>query len=103
MNEINEIKLDLRFINMLNHYKYRNENECDVIQLLFNIIYNLTELFIDNLAEIFDEIKKMNKLIDEANLEEEIKKKKKHFRLIIKNNKTKIKEIKENPNGDSKK
>ena len=104
MNEINEIKLHLRFINMLNDYKYSNENECDMIHLIFNIIYNLTELFINSPAEIFDEIKKMNKLIDEANLEEGIKKNEKAFLIdIIKNVKTKIKEIKENPNGDVKK
>ena len=104
MNEINEIKLHLRFINMLNDYKYNNENECDVIHLIFNIIYNLTELFIDNPADIFDEIKNMNKLIDEANLEEEVKKNEKKFLIdIIKNIKAKIKEIKENPNNDAKK
>ncbi len=104
MNEISEIKLHHRFINMLNDYNYNNENACDVIHLIFNIIYNLTELFVDSPAEIFDEIKKMNKLIDEANLDEEVKKNEKKFLIdIIKNIKMKIKEIKDNPNGDDKK
>ena len=104
MNEISEIKLHHRFINMLNDYNYNNENACDVIHLIFNIIYNLTELFVDSPAEIFDEIKKMNKLIDEANLDEEVKKNEKKFLIdIIKNIKMKLKEIKDNPNGDDKK
>ena len=104
MNEISEIKLHHRFINMLNDYNYNSENACDVIHLIFNIIYNLTELFVDSPAEIFDEIKKMNKLIDEANLDKEIKKNEKKFLIdFIKNIKMKIKEIKDNPNGDDKK
>ena len=104
MKEINEIKLHHRFINMLNDYNYNNENNCDVIHIIFSIIYNMIELFIDNPAEVYDQIKKMNKLIDEANLEPEIKKNEKNYLIdIIKNTKAKIKEIKENPNSEDKK
>ena len=104
INQIDELKLHHRFINMLNDYNYNNENNCDVIHLIFNIIYNLSELFIDNPAEIFDQIKKMNKLIDEANVESETKKNEKKFLIdMITNIKSRIKQIKENPNNENKK
>ena len=104
INQIDELKLHHRFINMLNDYNYNNENNCDVIHLIFNIIYNLIELFIDNPAEVFDQIKKMNKLIDEANIEPELKKNEKKFLIdMITNIKLRIKQIKENPNGEDKK
>ena len=104
INQINEIKLHHRFINMLNDYNYNNENNCDVIHIIFSIIYNMIELFMDNPSEVYDQIKKMNKLIDEANLEPEIKKNEKNYLIeIIKSIKAKIKEIKENPNIEDKK
>ena len=104
INQINEIKLHHRFINMLNDYNYNNENNCDVIHIIFSIIYNMIELFMDNPAEVYDQIKKMNKLIDEANLEPEIKKNEKNYLIdIIKSIKAKIKELKENPNTEEKK
>ena len=104
INQIDELKLHHRFINMLNDYNYNNENNCDVIHLIFNIIYNLIELFIDNPAEVFDQIKKMNKLIDEANIEPELKKNEKKFLIdMITNIKLRIKQIKENPNPEDKK
>ena len=99
INQFNDLKLQHRFINMLNDYNYNNENNCDVIHLIFNIIYNITELFMDNPAEIFDEIKKMNISIENANLETETKNNEKKFLIdIIKSIKEKIKNIKENPN-----
>ena len=104
MNQIKELKLHQRFLAMLNEYNYNNENNCDVIHLIFSIIYNLTELYMDNPSEVFDEIKKMNKLIDDANLEPEFKKNEKNFLIdIIKNIKSKIREIKENKEGEDKK
>ena len=104
MNQIKELKLHQRFLAMLNEYNYNNENNCDVIHLIFSIIYNLTELYMDNPSEVFDEIKKMNKLIDEANIEPELKKNEKKFLIdIIKNIKSKIREIKENKEGEDKK
>ncbi len=104
INQIDELKSHHRFINMLNDYNYNNENNCDVIHLIFNIIYNLSELFINNPAEIFDQIKKMNKLIDEANIESETKKNEKKFLIdMITNIKSRIKHIKENPNTEDKK
>ena len=59
---------------------------------------------INNPAEIFDQIKKMNKLIDEANIESENKKNEKKFLIdMITNIKSRIKHIKENPNTEDKK
>ena len=103
INQINELKLHHRFISMLNDYNYNNENNCDIIHIIFSIIYNLTELFMDTLSEVFDLIKKMNKLIEESNLNAESKKNEKNFLInMIKDIKLRIKEIKENPNGDVK-
>jgi hypothetical protein len=59
---------------MLIDYNYSNENNCDIFHLIFSIIYNLTELFIGNPNELFDEIKKMGKLKDESILDKEEKK-----------------------------
>ena len=103
MNQFKELKLQYRFINMLNEYDYNNENNCDIIHIIFNIIYNLTELFLDNPNEIFEEIKKMNKLIDNSNIEADIKKSEKSFLIdIIKNVKLRIKNIQENSNNEDK-
>ena len=103
INQINELKLHHRFISMLNDYNYNNENNCDIIHIIFSIIYNLTELFMDTLSEVFDLIKKMNKLIEESNLNAESKKNEKNFLInMIKDIKLRIKEIKENPNVDVK-
>ena len=103
MNQFKELKLQYRFINMLNEYDYNNENNCDIIHIIFNIIYNLTELFLDNPNEIFEEIKKMNKLIDNSNIEADIKKNEKSFLIdIIKNVKLRIKNIQDNSNNEDK-
>ena len=103
MNQFKELKLQYRFINMLNEYDYNNENNCDIIHIIFNIIYNLTELFLDNPNEIFEEIKKMNKLIDNSNIEADIKKSEKSFLIdIIKNVKLRIKNIQDNSNNEDK-
>ena len=80
-NEIKEIKLHDKFINMLNDYSYKNDSECDIIHIIFSIISNLTELYMDNINEVFNQIKKMNKLIDTSNLSEESKKNEKSRRL----------------------
>ena len=97
-NEIKEIKLHNKFINMLNDYSYQNDNECDIIHIIFSILSNLTELFMDNINELFDEIKKMNKLIDNSNLSEEKKKSEKsHLINVIKEIKEKIKTINDKP------
>ena len=93
-NEIKEIKLHNKFINMLNDYSYKNDNECDIIHIIFSIISNLNELFMDNINELFDEIKKMNKLIVSSNLSEEMKKSEKSYLInVIKEIKEKIKMI----------
>jgi hypothetical protein len=63
INQINELKLHHRFISMMKDYNYNNENNCDIIHIIFSIIYNLTELFMDNPSEVFDLIKKMNTLV----------------------------------------
>ena len=103
-NQIHDIKLHHKFINMLNDYDYNNQNNCDIIHIIFSIIYNLAELFIDNPAEIYDEIKKKNILIEESNLDNETKKNEKNFLIdIIKNIKSRLVQIKENPNYDDKK
>ena len=97
-NEIKEIKLHNKFINMLNDYSYQNDNECDIIHIIFSILSNLTELFMDNINELFDEIKKMNKLIDNSNLSEKKKKSEKsHLINVIKEIKEKIKMINDKP------
>ena len=97
INQMNELKLQNRFIYMLKDYNYNNENNCDVIHIIFSILYNISELFVDNPSEIYDEIKRMNTLIDEANLEPEFKKNEKNFLIdIVKNIKIKIRDIKEN-------
>jgi hypothetical protein len=97
-NEIKEIKLHNKFINMLNDYSYQNDNECDIIHIILSILSNLTELFMDNINELFDEIKKMNKLIDNSNLSEEKKKSEKsHLINVIKEIKEKIKTINDKP------
>ena len=102
--QIHDIKLHHKFINMLNDYDYNNQNNCDIIHIIFSIIYNLAELFIDNPAEIYDEIKKKNILIEESNLDNETKKNEKNFLIdIIKNIKSRLVQIKENPNCDEKK
>ena len=83
---------------MLNDYSYQNDNECDIIHIIFSILSNLTELFMDNINELFDEIKKMNKLIDNSNLSEEKKKSEKsHLINVIKEIKEKIKTINDKP------
>ena len=100
INQINELKLHHRFIIMLNDYNYNNENNCDIIHIIFSIIYNLTELFMSNPSEVFDLIKKMNTLVEESNLEPEFKKNEKSFLIdMIKSIKLRIKEINDNPNG----
>ena len=97
-NEIKEIKLHNKFINMLNDYQYKNDNECDIIHIIFSIISNLTELYMDNISEVFDEIKKMNKLIDSSSLSEEMKKNEKSYLInVIKEIKEKMKTINEKP------
>ena len=88
---------------MLKDYNYNNENNCDVIHIIFSILYNLSELFVENPSEIYDEIKRMNSLIDEANLSAEFKKNEKDFLIdIVKNIKIKIRDIKENKNDEDK-
>ena len=100
--EIKEIKLHERFINMLNEYSYKNENDCDIIHIILSIISNLTELYMDNIDEVFDQIKKMNKLINDSNLSEETKKNEKNYLInVIKDIKEKVKNLKEN-NGEEK-
>jgi hypothetical protein len=100
INQINELKLHHRFISMMKDYNYNNENNCDIIHIIFSIIYNLTELFMDNPSEVFDLIKKMNTLVEESNLEPEFKKNEKSFLIdMIKSIKLRIKEINDNPNG----
>jgi len=100
-NEIKEIKLHDKFINMLNDYSYKNDSECDIIHIIFSIISNLTELYMDNINEVFDQIKKMNKLIDSSNLSEESKKNEKSYLInVIKDIKEKIKIINENKAGN---
>ena len=102
-NEIKEIKLHNRFINMLNDYQYKNDNECDIIHIIFSIISNLTELYMDNISEVFDEIKKMNKLIDSSSLSEEMKKNEKSYLInVIKEIKEKMKTINEKPKEENK-
>ena len=102
-NEIKEIKLHNRFINMLNDYQYKNDNECDIIHIVFSIISNLTELYMDNISEVFDEIKKMNKLIDSSSLSEEMKKNEKSYLInVIKEIKEKMKTINEKPKEENK-
>ena len=100
-NEIKEIKLHDKFIKMLNDYSYKNDNECDIVHIIFSIISNLTELYMDNINEVFDQIKKMNKLIDSSNLGEENKKNEKSYLInVIKDIKEKIKIINENKAGN---
>jgi hypothetical protein len=100
INQINELKLHNRFISMMKDYNYNNENNCDIIHIIFSIIYNLTELFMGNPSEVFDLIKKMNTLVEESNLEPEFKKNEKSFLIdMIKSIKLRIKEINDNPNG----
>ena len=102
-NEIKEIKLHNKFINMLNDYQYKNDNECDIIHIIFSIISNLTELYMDNISEVFDEIKKMNKLIDSSCLSEEMKKNEKSYLInVIKEIKEKMKTINEKPKEENK-
>ena len=102
-NEIKEIKLHNKFINMLNDYQYKNDNECDIIHIVFSIISNLTELYMDNISEVFDEIKKMNKLIDSSSLSEEMKKNEKSYLInVIKEIKEKMKTINEKPKEENK-
>lgn len=102
-NEIKEIKLHNKFINMLNDYQYKNDNECDIIHIIFSIISNLTELYMDNISEVFDEIKKMNKLIDSSSLSEETKKNEKSYLInVIKEIKEKMKTINEKPKEENK-
>ena len=88
---------------MLNDYQYKNDNECDIIHIIFSIISNLTELYMDNISEVFDEIKKMNKLIDSSSLSEEMKKNEKSYLInIIKEIKEKMKTINEKPKEENK-
>ena len=102
-NEIKEIKLHNKFINMLNDYQYKNDNECDIIHIIFSIISNLSELYMDNISEVFDEIKKMNKLIDSSSLSEEMKKNEKSYLInVIKEIKEKMKTINEKPKEENK-
>ena len=102
-NEIKEIKLHNKFINMLNDYQYKNDNECDIIHIIFSIISNLTELYMDNISEVFDEIKKMNKLIDSSSLSEEMKKNEKSYLInVIREIKEKMKTINEKPKEENK-
>ena len=102
-NEIKEIKLHNKFINMLNDYQYKNDNECDIIHIIFSIISNLTELYMDNISEVFDEIKKMNKLIDSSSLSEKKKKNEKSYLInVIKEIKEKMKTINEKPKEENK-
>lgn len=103
LNEIKEIKLHNKFINMLNDYQYKNDNECDIIHIIFSIISNLTELYMDNISEVFDEIKKMNKLIDSSSLSEEMKKNEKSYLInVIREIKEKMKTINEKPKEENK-
>ena len=81
---------------MLNDYSYKNDNECDIIHIILGVISNLTELYMDNINEVFDEIKNMNKSIDNSNLSEEMKKNEKNYLInVIKDIKEKIKVINE--------
>jgi hypothetical protein len=100
--EIKEIKLHHKFISMLNDYSYKNDNDCDVIHIIFSIISNLTELYMDNINEVFDEIKKMNKVINESGLSEENKKNEKNYLInVIKDINEKIKALKEKNDNDN--
>ena len=103
MKQIKDIELHHRFSQMLKDYKYENENCCDIIHLIFSIIYNLTQLFMDKIEEIFNQIKIMDKLIDSSNLENDIKKNEKKFLYeMITNIQQKIKDIKEHKEEDDK-
>lgn len=91
LEKIKEVNLQERFVLMLNEYKYLNNTECDIIHIIFNIICNMAELFINNSAEVFDQIKKMNKIISDSQLAEEDKKNEKHFLIdVIKDFKVKM-------------
>ena len=72
-----------KIISMLNEYSYKNDSDCDVIHIIFSIICNLTELYMDNINEVFDQIKKMNKLINESKLDEETKKNEEIYRFFL--------------------
>ena len=57
----------------------------------------------DNISEVFDEIKKMNKLIDSSSLSEEMKKNEKSYLInVIKEIKEKMKTINEKPKEENK-
>ena len=104
LKEIKEIKLHDKFVNMLNDYTYKNDNECDIIHIIFSIICNLTELYMDNINEVFDQIKKMNKIINESKLSEETKKNEKSYLInVIKDINEKIKTIKDKNNSTDEK
>ena len=95
-NEIKEIQLHHKFINMLNDYSYKNNSDCDIVHIIFSIICNLTELYMDNINEVFDQIKKMNKILNECKLDEETKQNEKNYLInVIKDINEKIKKIKE--------
>ena len=97
LKKIKELELHKRFICMLNEYNYNNENNLDIIHIIFSIIINMTELFLDNMSYVYDEIKKMNKLIAESSLDEEGKKKEKMYLIdVIKSIKNKVKDIENN-------
>ena len=102
-NEIKEIQLHHKFINMLNDYSYKNNSDCDIVHIIFSIICNLTELYMDNINEVFDQIKKMNKILNECKLDEETKQNEKNYLInVIKDINEKIKILKEKDTNEKK-
>ena len=102
-NEIKEIQLHHKFINMLNDYSYKNNSDCDIVHIIFSIICNLTELYMDNINEVFEQIKKMNKILNECKLDEETKQNEKNYLInVIKDINEKIKILKEKDTNEKK-
>ena len=90
-----DINLHKNFVLMLNDYDYSNTNYVDVIHIIMDNIVNVSELF-DDVNVVFEQIKKMNDLINKSPVLGDADKKEEKMYLIqvIKSVKMRLSEVK---------
>jgi hypothetical protein len=90
IKKMKEINMEKKFLNLILEFKYDNKKNIDIIHIIFDDIINILELYENDISQIFDRIKSMNKEIMESKeLNDEEKKEEKMFLIQV------IKRIKE--------
>jgi hypothetical protein len=104
IKKMKEINMEKKFLNLILDFKYDNKKNIDIIHIIFDDIINILELYENDISQIFDRIKSMNKEIMESKeLNDEEKKEEKMFLIqVIKRIKERQKFLNTNSNNDNK-